>query len=466
MRFRLLGVLLTLLVLVLGVLTVPLATAAASRDTQTMFLDRVNDTVRFASLAETALRTGQTSGLRAELSRYEELFGIGVLIVGRDGEAVMASGPGVDLGSRSVRLKIDEGLSGNRSATAGVVWPWRDDPLIVVEPVGRGGEIIGAALTVSPTERLRGATVRSWTALLGQGLLVLMIGVVAATYLTRWLLRPVHRLDTTAQALTEGRFGERVGTVSGPPELRRLANSFNAMAEQISVLVERQRAFVSYASHQLRTPLARLRLSMDNLASQTTPEGQEDHQMVVEEIERMASLYDALLAYAHAEATSAEVDDIDVGSVADERAAAWQAVAANAGIGVVRTGAARSVCRAAADTLDQVLDALIDNAVKFSGEGSTVTLMVKEPAGGWVDVHVVDTGPGMGPDELRRAAEPFWRHPRDQNLDGSGLGVTIAHALVTACGGALDLLPAEPHGVDARIRLPAPPSPQDKEAPS
>ena len=118
MRFRLLGVLLALLVLVLGVLTVPLATAAASRDTQTMFLDRVNDTVRFASLAETALRTGQTSALRAELSRYEELFAIGVLIVGRDGEAVMASGPGVDLRDRSVRAKIDEGLSGNRSATA------------------------------------------------------------------------------------------------------------------------------------------------------------------------------------------------------------------------------------------------------------------------------------------------------------------------------------------------------------
>ncbi|MGK5556182.1 ATP-binding protein [Actinomadura kijaniata] len=453
MRWRLLGTFLTLIVAVLGVLSVPLATAAASRDTQAMFLDRVNDTIRFASIAETALRTGQTLALRAELRQYEELYGIGALIVGRDGEPVLVSGTDVDPYAPRVRAKIDEALSGNRSATTEVFWPWRDDPLIVVEPIARNGEVIGAALTLSPTDRLRATTLRNWGTLAGECLAALLVGVLAASRLTRWLLRPVHELDAAAHALTEGRFGERVGFTSGPRELRNLVTSFNAMAEQISMLIERQRAFVSYAGHQLRTPLARLRLAMDNLAPQTLPSGREDHQLVIEEIERMARLYDALLAYAHADAASTELGPIDMVEVADARVAAWRDMAAEEGVTLVREGDGPAVALAAADTVDQALDALIDNAVKFAGPGSTVTLRVGRPDPEWVEVHVVDDGPGMAPDELGRAAEPFWRHPRDQNLDGSGLGVTIAKALVTAGGGTLDLLPADPHGVDARIRL-------------
>lgn len=216
MRRRLLGTYLTLLVVVLGVLSGPAATSAASRNTQTMFLDRVNDTVRFASLADTALRTGHTSALAAELHRYESVYGITAFVVGRAGDPVIASGGAVDTAAAPVRAKIDIALSGNRSATAGVVWPWQRVPLIVAEPIGRGGEVIGAALTVSPTAALRDATLRNWAALLFQGLLVLLVGALAAAWLTRWLLRPVHQLDATAHALTDAH---------GPGHLSRAAAS-------------------------------------------------------------------------------------------------------------------------------------------------------------------------------------------------------------------------------------------------
>ncbi|MCW2918435.1 MAG: Signal transduction histidine kinaselike protein [Actinomycetia bacterium] len=465
MRRRLLAIYLTLLAAVLVGLTVPLAMDAASRDTQMMFMDRVNDTVRFASLGETALRTGHTSALKAELRQYTALFGINAVIVGRDGNPILASQQDLDLDRGVVRSKIDEALSGNRSATAAVVWPWRREPLVVIEPIGRGGEIIGAAMTLSPTDHLRRATMRSWAILFSQGMLVLLIGLMAASPLTRWLLRPVHELDATAHALAEGRFEERVAITSGPPELRRLVVSFNAMAQQIFVLIERQRAFASYASHQLRTPLAALRLSVDNLAPEVRPAGWSDHQMVVEEIERMTRLYDALLAFAQVEAAAVEVGEVDVAQTADARVAAWADVAERAGVTLGRVGAASASARVAVDTVDQALDALIDNAIKFAGAESAVTLMVEETAEGWVDVHVIDNGPGMPQEDLRRAVEPFWRHPRDQNLEGSGLGVTIAHALATASGGGLELLPVEPRGMDARIRLPAASRPAGEDAP-
>jgi K+-sensing histidine kinase KdpD len=73
----------------------------------------------------------------------------------------------------------------------------------------------------------------------------------------------------------------------------------------------------------------------------------------------------------------------------------------------------------------------------------------------WVDIHVIDNGPGIPSDDLSEAAQPFWRATAHQNVDGAGLGVTIADALVTASGGRLELGPAQPHGLHARIRLPA-----------
>jgi signal transduction histidine kinase len=124
-----------------------------------------------------------------------------------------------------------------------------------------------------------------------------------------------------------------------------------------------------------------------------------------------------------------------------------------AGVELTRTGADRAPVRAAAQAVDQALDALISNAVKFAGRGAAVTVAV-EPAGPEVvHIDVVDTGPGMPAGDLARAAQPFWRSA-NQNVEGSGLGITIADALVTASGGRLDLLRADPHGLRARIGLP------------
>jgi len=110
--------------------------------------------------------------------------------------------------------------------------------------------------------------------------------------------------------------------------------------------------------------------------------------------------------------------------------------------------------RAVATALDQALDALVDNAVKFSGEGSTVTVRVSADDGG-VAVHVIDTGPGLDENDREHATDRFWRAPDAQNVEGSGLGLPIVAVLVEASGGKLDLLPAEPHGLHARLWLPA-----------
>jgi signal transduction histidine kinase len=445
----------TLLAAVLLGLDIPLAITLASRDTQTVFIDRQNDTARFASLADPALRGGHTDALLAELRQYDALYGISAAIIGRDGRLVLTSRADLDPADPMLKERIDEALSGQRAGFHSIHWPWLDEPLVVAEPIGQGGDTIGVVLTVSPTAGLQAVTWRNWGLLAALSALVLLAGAAAAAPLARWMLRPIGELDDAARSLADGRFDDRVAAASGPPELRHLSASFNAMAERTANLVARQRSFVSYASHQLRTPLATLQLCVENLGPAVQAGGLEDYRMVAEEIERMASMCDALLTYARAEATADEPEDMDAVAVADARVAIWGQAAARSGVRLLRVGQDATPVRVAVQALDQALDALISNSVKFAGAGSAVVVTVQRAEPGWVDIHVVDNGPGMSDEELGRAAEPFWRRPGDQNVDGSGLGVTIADALVSASGGQLDLLPAHPHGVHARIRLPA-----------
>lgn len=454
MRWRLRITYVSLLAAVLVGLNLPLATTLAARTSQTMFIDRLNDTARFAALAEPALRTGRAKALDDEMRQYDRMYDIAVAIVGRDGRPVLATREALDVGQPSIFDHVEAALSGQHAALAETVWPWHDGPLVVAAPVRRGGEIIGAVVTVSPTDALREGTGWRLAILAGASLLVLLIGAATAGPLARWMLRPVEDLGDAVQALSEGRFEDRVAVASGPPELRGLAASFNRMAERIATLVERQRSFVSYASHQLRTPLATLRLCVDNLRPSVRADGDDDYVMLADEINRMGQMCDALLAYARAEVTPEELAEIDAAAVADERVGVWRSIATEAGVRLHRTGIANGTAvQAAPQALDQSLDALLSNAIKFAGRGADVVVAVGSNGAGWVDVHVVDNGPGMPAADLARASQPFWRRTEDQNIDGSGLGVTIADSLVSASGGQLDLMPVRPHGVHARIRL-------------
>jgi signal transduction histidine kinase len=460
---RMLVVYASLLLLVLAALEIPLAVAVAARDTQTLFIDQLNDTARFASLAEPALRSGETVTLRAELTRYDSLYGIAAAIVDQDGRIVISSRPGLSLGG-AARSRLRAALSGDRSGIEEVVWPWRRAPLVVAEPVGHGGEVVATAVTIAPTGAVRSRITTRWTELAAAGLAALLGFGLAAIPLTRWVLRPVRELDEVTGELSAGQWQARVPVTTGPAELRRLGEHFNTMAAAMSRVLEQQRSFVSYAGHQLRNPLATLRLRVENLAPHLPPAGERDLELAIDEAGRLGRILDGILALVRAEGGTYRICVVDCGRVARERVTAWRRD--SSGVRIRCRGATHAAALAVQGGVGQILDALIDNATKFAGPDATVTVTVSRPhrpadrtgepvAGPVVEIDVVDDGPGLSEADLASATQRFWRSPEHQNVDGTGLGLAIAGALAEASGGVLLLRPARPHGLHARVVLPA-----------
>lgn len=451
MSRRLLLVLMPLFAALLVALGLPLAGIVAQRETQATYLDRLADTERFVALAEVALRSGSTAMLRDEIRRYAELYGIAAAIVAPNGTLLLSSSSTPDLDSGPVRAGLATAFAGFRTDRIRTVWPWSRAPMVIVDPVGRDSAVIAAVVTISPTDRLRGGVLRRWALLALLGVVPLLLAPFVAVPVSRWVLRPVRDLDEASSAIGAGRLEARARPLRGPPELRRMVSSFNDMADVVVRTLRRQRSFVSDASHQLRNPLLSLRLAVDNLAPYVSAEGRELHDDAVYEAEEMGRILDSLLTLTRVESASTAPGPVRLADPVGAHEAGWLATLERAGMALRVDVPADLWVVAPGDGLGHVLDELVGNAARLSGGTRlTVAAVVSERI---VDVHVTDDGRGLAADEREHAVERFWRSRSQQNVAGTGLGLAICREVVEAAGGQLDLLAAEPTGLDVRIRL-------------
>ncbi|MER5513136.1 HAMP domain-containing sensor histidine kinase [Streptomyces sp. NPDC002763] len=462
MSTRLLPLLIVLLAAVLLALGIPLAASVAAAQQQKVVVDRIDDTARFAALAQfvtDASTTSRPTGtderqetLRRELASYYGVYGIRAGVFYRNASS-MANAPAdwVLPKTGEVREAYDEALLSRRSHDPRQVWPWQRTRLVVASPVIRDGDVVAVVVTDSPTGPMRSRTLRGWLFIGAGEIAAMLLAVGAALRLTGWVLRPVRVLDATTHEIASGRLKSRVAAAGGPPELRRLARAFNEMADNVEDVLEQQRAFVADASHQLRNPLAALLLRIELLALEL-PEGNEEIASVRTEGKRLAQVLDDLLDLALAEHAEADLMLTDVGRLAAERVAAWAPAAAAKGVRLsgecpATTGWADPI------TLSSALDAVIDNAVKFTPEGGVVEVGVAA-VGAMSTVVVTDTGPGLTDEELARVGDRFWRSGRHQNVKGSGLGLSITRALLAAGGGSLSYEHHEPGGLRVTVSVP------------
>ena len=235
---------------------------------------------------------------------------------------------------------------------------------------------------------------------------------------------------------------------TGPTTFARLARTLNETAAKLETLVRSQEDFVADASHQLRTPLTALRLRLENLERDVAAPGRETLAAAVTETDRLSRLVAELLALARPQDQVEPAEAIDVAALAAARAEAWDALAGERDLRIETVGTAARA-RAGAGRVEQVLDNLLANAVEASPPGSTIRLRSGR-RNGWIELHVVDEGPGLSADARMRAFDRFWH---SGSGDGSGLGLAIARRLVEVDEGEIALDEGSSGGVDAVVRL-------------
>lgn len=458
MRTRLLPLLIVLMAGVLLALGFPLAMSVAAAQQQRVVVDRIDDMARFAALAQFVTeRVGagdeRQKTLEGELRSYHDVYGIRAGVFYRDGDAMARAPIGWELPvDGEGREAFQEALQGRRSHDPGQVWPWQRGRIVVASPVVRDGDVVAVVVTNSPTGEMRSRVLQGWLLIAAGEAAAMLLAVGAAFRLTGWVLRPVRVLDAATHDIATGRMNSRVAAAGGPPELRRLARSFNEMADNVEDVLEQQRAFVADASHQLRNPLAALLLRIELLALEL-PEGNEEIASVRTEGKRLAQVLDDLLDLALAEHAAADLQISDIGELAAERVASWRPLAEEKGVRLTAEGPAAVTAWADPVALSSALDAVIDNALKFTPAGETVEVAVASH-GAATTVVVADRGPGLTEDELERVGDRFWRSNRHQNVRGSGLGLSISRALLLAGGGSISYERNEPHGLRVTVTLP------------
>ncbi|GAA3462914.1 HAMP domain-containing sensor histidine kinase [Saccharothrix longispora] len=454
MRRRLLLVLLLFSAAAVAGFAVPLLATTSAERTQRFVLSRTADLDRFAVLAQHAATTGDDAALEDEVRAYVALYGEPVVVVDAGRRPVAQAG--MSAGDPLFAQALDAALRNQPAPSVPTLTPWSSGHVVFARPVGTGTRVAGAVVLRASVDRAAADVTTRWLWVLGGALAAAVVSVLLVQVVARWLLKPMAELAVGVRAVAAGERRAHVPGSSGPPEVRELSESFNRMSDAVTEAADQQRRLVADASHQLRNPMAALRLRMDALGGQVRPGGVDAYTASVTEIERLESLLGGLLALAAAESTATEVaaggrepELADVGAVAVDRAGFWQ-------VPVPSTPPLPVLVRCPESDLAQVLDVLLDNAVKYGG-GVRVSLGADRAAGtGWVEVR--DDGPGMTPEELVLATGRFWRGPSDQ--PGTGLGLAIADQLVRARGGVLALSSGDggATGLTARVTLPLEPA--------
>ena len=321
--------------------------------------------------------------------------------------------------------------------------------LIVLTPVvpdGGSGSVGTVALSRSMIGLDHRITVL-WSLIGGVAAAGLLAAALVAIGLARWLSRPITTLAAAARRLGEGELGTRTHVRTGPPEAQNLSATFDAMATRIESLVRGNRALMADVSHQVRTPLAALRLRLDLLAQDADEDTAAELAGAQEEIARLARMTTGLLAVARAENNTVRARRVDVTAVARDRVATWQPAADERGVRLTLAAGGPVPAWLGEDQLEQILDNLLANALDALAPGGTITVTTRG-AEAMAQVVVRDDGPGMSAQQRQAAFRRF-----ATGGGGAGLGLAIVDRLAAANGGTATLSDTPEGGLTATVEF-------------
>jgi signal transduction histidine kinase len=397
---------------------------------------RISDVVALASNATHELP--QTGVSLAVESRVVAARGVRVLVVDRsrrvlyDSHAKRVVGTIAPDPSRDFAHALDR-----RSSFASEAVVQRGDDLVLTLPVFESGNIVGAVQVKRPVSSVQSSTRRANLELAGFALVALLVGLAVASYLATLVTRPVRRLEDAATRLGAGDLDARA-TENGTRELAGLAESFNSMAADLGANLRGQQEFAANASHQLKTPLTALQLRLEAIQAGPTHgvDIATEARHALDDVGRLIGLMHDLLSLARVSAPVRGGEAVDLGELATTVVDRWAETAARQGKQLLLTVHDAEMVTADPHDLEDLLDNLLDNAIRYSHGEAQIEVSVRA-----VTVSVQNGGPPIPPDERDQIFERFFRGREGRRVaPGTGLGLAIVDALAARWGARVVLV--------------------------
>ncbi|HEX5194369.1 MAG TPA: ATP-binding protein [Solirubrobacteraceae bacterium] len=451
LRARLLAAITYVLLLAIVAYGVPLGLTLSAR---------VNAEVRSQALAQSYLVAATAGHLLGRSARVElatlarsaatSIRGR-VLIVDRNGRVLADSAGPAQLGvSYRSRPEIAAALAGHPIQLQRASRTLSTELLATALPIISDGRTAGAVRVTESVAAIDQAVRRVELAILLVGGIVLALGLVAASVLAGQLAGPLRRLEDVARRVARGDLRARAA-VDGSREQRSLSRSFNHMADRVEALLTAQRRFVADASHQLRTPLTGMRLRLEEArALSSSADVHAELDAAIGELDRLARTVEHLLARSSAGQRTTAATTLELELLARDAATRWSAIARERAITVVaRCEHEPGIIWADRGDVERALDALVENAIRYSPAETTVTIAA---APGRIEVR--DRGPGIALSERDRVFERFRRGGAGlMGPPGHGLGLPIARELARGWGGEITISGRPGGGTTATLAL-------------
>ena len=297
--------------------------------------------------------------------------------------------------------------------------------------------------------------------LIGAVVAAILLAGAAGALLSRRIARPLEGLSRAASAVAGGDLNQRVPTDSDIQELHNLGEAFNHMTASLRQSDQAKKVFIADVTHELRTPLTVINGTIETLEDGALDDVEGRGPLLASmqrETDRLIRLVNDLLVLTRAEAGALNLkkDCIDLGELARVRCENLSALAAPRRVALNVDVHEQAEVWGDADRLSQVLDNLLDNAIRYAPDDSTVTVTL-HLEGDEIYCAVSDQGPGIPEQHLPLIFDRFYRvePSRDRHSGGSGLGLAIVRSLVTAQGGRVTAESAEGQGTTITFWLPA-----------
>jgi signal transduction histidine kinase len=435
-----------------------------------------------ANRINTLYRQGNsTKNILARLEAWGDLSENRLLLIDPQGR-VLTDSQGIWQGEQ-FRLETGDG----QKRTAGVVGTPDGSRLVyVTTPVGSGQHPVGYVAAVAP----RPAVLPGLLAELGWGFVVagvvaLLLSMLLGIVIARSIARPLQQIATGAGAVAAGDYEHRLPSPDwGPPEIKRVADSFNVMVARVENSQQAMRDFVSNVSHELKTPLTSIQGFAQAIVEGATPDDAARRKaagIIYQEASRMVRMVEDLLDLARIDSGQVVMQKtaLDLAQILTNTVERLLPQAAQKQVKLVKQWDTLPAIVGDGDRLAQVFTNFLDNAIRHTPAGGQVTLTAKtvtnllrpQPVrpglvqpdattaiskrGQFLEISIADTGPGIPPADLARIFERFYQVDKSRKRGaGTGLGLAIAKEIVEAHGGWVRVESVEGIGTRFTVLLP------------